>query len=206
MDSELWNVIHEQRRALATDLADLAPEQWQTPSLCEGWTVLDVLAHIVSTARMTPPKFLVGFAAARFDFPKFSERGIAVESAGGPQATLQRLRDVATFTSAPPGPKESWLGETLVHCEDIRRPLGIRHAYPLESVTRMIRFYSRSNVLISGKKRSSGLTLRATDTDWSYGDGPAIEGPAMSLLMAVTGRKQVLADLSGPGLPLLAGR
>ena len=93
-----------------------------------------------------------------------------------------------------------WLGEVIVHNEDIRRPLGMPHAYPTEWVTRVIEFYRGSNVLIGGKRRTAGLTLRATDTDWSHGSGPAVEGPAMSLLMATSGRSVALDDLTGEGI------
>ena len=101
-----------------------------------------------------------------------TEKRIAEERAGGPAATLAAFRAVETATSAPPGPKLSWLGEALVHAEDIRRPLGIAHEYPVASVTAVTDFYAGSNVLIGGKNRVAGLTLQATDTDWSHGSGP----------------------------------
>lgn len=93
-----------------------------------------------------------------------------------------------------------------MHGEDIRRPLGLPHAYPADAVTRVIRFYARSNLLIGGKKRVAGVTLRATDTDRSHGSGPVVEGPAMALLMVTAGRRAHLADLSGPGLDELRRR
>jgi hypothetical protein len=70
----------------------------------------------------------------------------------------------------------------------------------------VIDFYSGSNVLIGGKRRVEGLTLRATDADWSHGSGPVVEGPAMSLLMATAGRGVALDDLSGEGLATLRAR
>ena len=93
-----------------------------------------------------------------------------------------------------------------MHAEDIRRPLGIAHAYPLGSVTQLIDFYAGSNVLIGGKRRVEGVTLRATDTDWSRGAGPAVEGPALALLLATSGRKAALDDLTGPGVETLRSR
>jgi uncharacterized protein (TIGR03083 family) len=201
-----WPTIHAERAALAEDLATLRPEQWQTRSLCDGWSVHQALAHLVATARLTPPKFFGQLASSGFSFEKFSAKNIAAYSAGGPAATLAQLRDAQNATTAPPGPKDSWLGETLVHSEDIRRPLGIKRDYPLPWVTRAIEFYSGSNVLIGGKKRVAGLTLKATDTDWSHGSGPLVEGPAISLLLAATGRKAALDDLTGPGVEQLRAR
>jgi uncharacterized protein (TIGR03083 family) len=204
--SDIWPVIHAERRALADDLTDLTPEQWRTPSLCPGWSVHDVLAHMVSTAKLTPPAFFAALAASGFRFNRFTDKRIAAERAGGPTATLAAFRAVETATSAPPGPKLSWLGETLVHAEDIRRPLGIAHEYPAASVTAVTEFYAGSNVLIGGKRRVAGLTLRATDTDWSHGSGPVVAGPARALMLATTGRTAALDELTGPGVELLRSR
>jgi len=206
MADDLWTVVHAERRALAADLADLTPEQWQTPSLCTGWTVHDVLAHMVATARETPAGFFVGMIGSGFRISRFTEKRIAVEGAGGPAATLAAFRGVETATSAPPGPKLSWLGEVLVHSEDIRRPLGIAHEYPVDSVTDVTDFYAGSNVLIGGKRRVEGLTLQATDTDWSRGSGPVVSGPARALMLATTGRPAALDELSGPGVEILRSR
>ena len=206
MSDSIWPTIHAERRALADDLAGLTEEQWATPSLCDEWTVHQVLAHLLSAARMTPPRFLTRFAAARFDFHDFAARQVAVEGSGGPAATLATFREVETRRTAPPGPKATWLGEAFVHGEDIRRPLGIAHDYPLPEVARTIAFYARSNAIIGGRTRVAGLTLKATDTDFSVGSGPLVEGPAISLLLAASGRKSALADLSGPGVQVLQGR
>lgn len=201
-----WPTIHEERGALANDLAELSDDEWSLPSLCPGWTVHQVLAHQVATAKMSPAKFFVKFAASGFNFTKFSDTALAVEAAGGPVVTLAAFLEVRMSTKAPPGPGDTWLGETLVHSEDIRRPLGIAHSYPLAWVTRATEFYAGSNALIGGKKRVAGLTLKATDADWSYGSGPVVEGPATSLLLAAAGRTVALDELAGPGLQTLRTR
>jgi uncharacterized protein (TIGR03083 family) len=206
MSDDIWPVVHAERRALAADLAGLTPEQWATPSLCGGWSVHDVLAHMVATAKETPPRFLVGMLTSGFRLSRMTEKRIAEERAGGPAATLAAFRAVETARSAPPGPKLSWLGEALVHGEDIRRPLGIAHEYPVASVTAVTDFYASSNVLIGGKNRVAGLTLQATDTEWSHGSGPVVSGPARALMLATTGRKAALDELSGPGLETLRAR
>jgi len=158
MSDDIWPVVHAERRALAVDLAGLTPEQWATPSMCTGWSVHDVLAHMVATAKETPPRFFVGMLTSGFRLSRMTEKRIAEERAGGPAATLAAFRAVETATSAPPGPKLSWLGEALVHAEDIRRPLGIAHEYPVASVTAVTDFYAGSNVLIGGKSRVAGVT------------------------------------------------
>lgn len=40
--------LMRQRRRLATTLTTLTEDQWQAPSRCTGWTVRDVVAHLVS--------------------------------------------------------------------------------------------------------------------------------------------------------------
>jgi uncharacterized protein (TIGR03083 family) len=206
MAASPWPLIHAERKALAEDLANLTKEQWATPSLCADWTVHDLLAHQVATAVMTPPKFLVQLAAAGFNFKKMSQKDVEKHRAGGPAATLERFRAVETWTKSPPGPGDSWLGEAIVHSEDIRRPLGIKREYPLGSVTRVLDFYKGSNLIVGTKNRIAGLQLKATDTDWSHGTGDLVEGPALSLLLAAVGRKAALDDLTGPGVETLRNR
>lgn len=206
MAGDIWPVVHAERRALADDLAVLSPEQWATPSLSEGRSVQQTLAHMAATAAMTPPAFFAKMLAAGFRFERMADKEIRARTADGPAATLEIFRSVADRSSGPPGPSTSWLGETLVHGEDIRRPLGIAHSYPVDAVTQVIDFYAGSNLLIGGRRRVAGLTLRATDADWSRGDGPVVEGPAMALLMVTAGRPALLDELSGAGLERLSGR
>jgi len=206
MTDSVWPTIHAERRALADDLSDLTDEQWTTQSLCSEWSVHQVLAHQLSAAKMTPPKFFRHFAATGFKFNEYTARQVATEGAAGPAATLAAFRAAESRTSAPPGPKDTWLGEAFVHGEDIRRPLGISHDYPLPYVGRAVAFYAGSNVIIGGKTRVAGLTLKATDTDFSVGSGPLVEGPAISLLLAASGRKCALDELSGPGVQTLRDR
>ncbi len=98
------------------------------------------------------------------------------------------------------------VGEVVVHGEDIRRPLGIRHKYSDEALTTSADFYRKSNLLIGAKRRAEGLTLRATDVAWSAGAGPEVAGPLASIILAITGRRAGLADLSGDGLATLTAR
>jgi len=205
-NGSVWPTIHAERRALADDLAGLSDEQWQTQSLCTEWTVHDVLAHQLSAARMTPPKFVAKFAAAGFNFDKYVAKEVARDGAGGPAATLAAFRAASDRTTAPPGPKTTWLGESIVHSEDIRRPLGIAHTYPMSAITRTIEFYAGSNAIIGGRKRVTGLTLTASDADFSIGSGPQVSGPALALLLAATGRKSALDELTGPGVDELRRR
>jgi uncharacterized protein (TIGR03083 family) len=119
---------------------------------------------------------------------------------------MAAFRTAEPRETAPPGPKATWLGEAFVHGEDIRRPLGIHREYPLDEVTRALAFYAGSNTVIGGKNRVAGVTMQPSDIDFSLGTGPTVRGPAIALLLAATGRKSALDELSGAGVSTLAGR
>jgi uncharacterized protein (TIGR03083 family) len=200
---DTWPVIHAERKALAEDLQDRTGDDWATASLCRQWTVRDVLAHMTSTTSLTPPAFFAKLAASGFSFDKLQEKGVAGNRGSSPADTLARFEAVVTSVKHPPGPADTWLGETIVHAEDIRRPLGIEHMYPTEAVVQVADFYKGSNLLIGSKRRIGGVMLRATDADWSHGTGPEVSGPILSLVMAMTGRQAPLDDLTGDGVATL---
>jgi uncharacterized protein (TIGR03083 family) len=204
--SDIWATIAAERGALASDLSDLTPAQWDTPSLCAGWTIRDIVAHLSATASLNPGSFVFNMAKAGFNFDKFANDQIAKHRGADPAATLAEFRGLQNSTSAPPGPKTSWLGEVVVHGADVRRPLGIPHTYALGAVRQVADFYKGSNMLIGSKNRVAGLALSATDHDWQHGEGEAVEGPLLSLLLAMTGRAAACDDLVGPGVPTLRSR
>lgn len=204
--TDVWATIHAERSSLAADLAGLSDAQWATPSQCSGWSVLDVLGHMLATAKMTPPRFFGHFISAGFNFDKMSNKDIKAETANGAAATLADFNTHVNDKTAPPGPIDAMLGEALIHTADIRGPLGIAHDYPTDACVQCLDFFKKSNLLIGAKKRIDGLSLRATDASWSHGSGPLVEGPAHSLLMAMTGRGAALADLTGDGAEVLRSR
>ena len=206
MSDSPWPAIHTERQALLDDVRGLKPDQWSSPSLCEAWSVRDAFGHMTATARMTPTRFVSKFAKAGFVFEKMSAADVAAETSSTTEHQLSEFAALVPASTAPPGPVDAMLGEVVVHSADIRRPLGIHRDYPLDVVTRAADFYSGSNLLIGTKKRIDGFTLRATDTDWSHGAGPEVSGPAISLLLAMTGRGAALEDLSGPGLAAFRSR
>ena len=206
MANDVWPYIHTERRALVADLEKLTPEQWNTASLCDGWSVRDVVAHMTATAKITAGKFFPQFVGSGFNFEKVQAKGIAAERGAAAADTLAAFTRVLSATSKPPGPAETPLGETLVHSEDIRRPLGITHEYDTAAAIRVAEFYRKSNLIIGGKRRAAGLRFRADNATWTAGDGPEVSGPLMSLVLAIAGRKAALDDLSGDGVATLRSR
>ncbi|MFJ4767565.1 maleylpyruvate isomerase family mycothiol-dependent enzyme [Streptomyces uncialis] len=205
MKNDVWTMVHTERAALIHDLARLDDEQWEVPSWCAGWTVRDVVAHLIDTARTTRIGFVAGLVRARFDFDLQNARGVERERGASAGETLERLRQVAPRTSTPPAPLDSRLVEEVVHGEDIRRPLGLVRSYPQEAVERSLRLQLRTPASFGGAKElMDRVHLTATDADLSLGNGPEVTGTALSLLLAVSGRKPALTDLDGPGVPELA--
>jgi uncharacterized protein (TIGR03083 family) len=201
-----WPVIHAEREDLAADLTPLDQAAWDTPSLCTQWSVRDTFAHMTATARMTPARFFTSIAKAGFRFNTMVATDIRRETAGTTDDLLAAFRGLSKSSNHPPGPVDSMLGEIIIHGEDIRRPLGIQHEYPVASVVRVADFYKDSNLIVGARKRIADLRLTATDAQWSTGAGPEVSGPVLALLLAMTGRSAVLPDLTGDGVATLAGR
>lgn len=196
----IWAVVHEEREALARDLESLPAAQWDIASLCPGWDIHDVLAHLSDSATTTRLGFIRGMVSAGFDFDKDNDRGVARARRADPLETLRGFRDVARLTSTPPAALATRLVEAFVHGEDIRRPLGMRGEYPAAFVAQGLDYQVRTSTKMGGgKELAAGFKLVATDTDFECGAGPAVRGPAIALLLAVSGRAPGYEELAGPG-------
>lgn len=166
----------------------------------------ETLAHLVSTSHTSPVGFVTGLVAARFSFDRALRAGIDRHLGASPEHTLASYRAIQHVRTTPPGPKTTWLGEAIVHAEDIRRPLGIAHTYDPGAVRQVADFYAGSNLIIGAKSRIAGLRLVATDQDWTHGEGAEVAGPALSLLLAMSGRAVACDELTGPGVETLRSR
>lgn len=205
--SIIWPVVHHERRALLQDLEQLAAAHWQTPSLCAGWDVHDVLAHVIDSAKTTRLNFVRRMIASRMDFDRDNAKGVELEKTGEPARTLNSLRAVLSRTSGPPAGLATRLVEAFVHGEDIRRPLGISRDYPAEHVATALSYQVKTTTKIGGgKELAEGWSLVATDTPFRHGTGPVVEGTAIALLLAVSGRPIGRAEVSGPGAPVFLQR
>lgn len=123
-----------------------------------------------------------------------------------PEETLQRFRRIITNTTAPSGHTPAWLGEVVVHAQDIRRPLGIESSAPVEVVTAVANFYASRDFTVSSHSAIQDLRLEATDGPFATGDGPLIIGTTLALTMAMAGRVTFCADLEGEGVATLQER
>ena len=198
--NEIWVVVHKERDALIQDLLALKTQQWTTPSLCPGWDIHAVLAHLVNDAKTTRIGFVSRMIAAGFDFDRINASGIARERSTDPTQTLAYFQGVRSRTTSAPAPLATRLVEVFVHGEDIRRPLGIDHEYPVTAVATALRYQAKTSVKLGGgKERLEGLRLIATDTVFDEGVGKEVRGAAIALLLAVSGRPVHTGELTGPG-------
>lgn len=202
----LWAAIHVERGALADDLAALDDEAWATPSLCGAWTVEDVVAHLVAGASVGRLKWLGSILAARFDADLHNRRRLLEYRGHSPGETLQRFQAVVHSRTAPSGHTAAWLGEVIVHAEDIRRPLGIVHRPPVAAVTEVAHFYAERDFAVPSRSAIRDLRLEAVDGPFVTGEGAVVRGTTFALTMAMAGRSAYFDELTGPGASILAAR
>lgn len=205
-DASTWKFIHAERAELADLIAGLTAEQWRAPSLCSGWSVGVLAAHILAAAEQTPGHFVGGILSSGLRFNAFMDKDARARGTLTPVQVAERLNARTNTTNKPPAPTQAMLGEVVIHGEDLRRPLGLRHDSPAEALNACLESATKANFPVGGKKRIAGLTLVATDTGWSVGSGPDVRGPATDLLLAMTGREAGLAGLAGAGLETFASR
>jgi uncharacterized protein (TIGR03083 family) len=204
--ADVWPMIHAERASFADTLPGLTTEQWEVPSLCAGWRVRDVVAHMTAAGHKTPLGFLGDLAGAGFRFNSMVEKDIKKYDTGSPSDLMAAYQKTVDMTDSPPGPTMAMLGEVVIHGEDALRPLGKSGTHSEAALRSVADFFKGSNLLIGAKKRIAGLTLTATDIDWTTGSGPEVKGPAIGLIMAMTGRPVNEGELSGEGAATLTSR
>jgi uncharacterized protein (TIGR03083 family) len=205
---QVIEMIGDERRTLADVLVALTPKQLATPSLCGAWTVHDVAAHLLMPLVTGLPTVMLAMVISAGNFDK-ANRVLTARIASRSIAEIaQGLRDRAENPFSPPGMGlEAPLTDLLVHGQDIRRPLGLRRDIPADRAEVSLTFLSgKSPRGFVTKDRLAGLALSATDLPFSSGSGAPVTGPAEALLLALTGRPDALADLSGDGVALLRAR
>jgi len=202
---EVWRHTHEQRRALAALLRDLSEEEWAVASLCEGWSVRDVAAHVMRSATVTPVETAVALVRFRGryntlvaeDARRAARRPVAELVAQFDRHDGSRRRPFGTAVTDP-------LLDVLVHSQDIAVPLGRSHPMPIAPAVVAARRAQRLSFLFTDSAKRRHLEIRAIDADFAVGAGPLVEGPMRAVLLLLTGRTAAaLPGLSGPGVDRL---
>jgi uncharacterized protein (TIGR03083 family) len=196
MDSEtIWQHIDTERSRLADLLESLPRAAWEQHSLCEGWSVRDVGAHLTfSHSRLRD----VAWPALRTGF-RYNEM-IRYAALHSPLIRTQIVATLRGFVGSrrrvPFVTELEPLLDILVHSQDICVPLGIEHPMPVDAAVA-----AADRVLsLRGPMRlwepPCGVRLVATDANWAYGEGVEKRALIQSHLLTLTGRRRASSQTS----------
>ena len=197
-------MVAAERRDLAARLEPLTPEQWRTPSLCDAWAVQHVVGHLLVGPTMGVTDFATAMVRGRGSFHRANT--ILARKAGDRPADelVATLRSIAGSRFTPPGHGVlAPLTDTLVHREDIARPLGGWDRDPAPWLPALDFLVSKAARRGFVSARRPAVRWVATDLDWSSGEGPRVEGPAAGIALAMLGRTAA-SHVSGDGVAVLA--
>ncbi len=199
-ESDVQAMVGPQFAALADALADQPSTVADSPSLCEGWAVKNVVAHMTMAARYDGPAFMRELAAAGNSFDALSET-VARRDGNLPFADLlQDLRSETMALWAPPGGGAMGaLSHVVIHGLDITSALGLSRTADDDATRNVLDAMVNGGVAARFGTDPSGRLLRATDLDWRFGDGQPVDASAADLVLALAGRPR-------PGLDLRAAQ
>jgi uncharacterized protein (TIGR03083 family) len=201
--------LHDEENAdFSGYLHGLDDADWERPSLCEGWLVRDVVGHILYGNEQHLSTLPFRLAKHGFSSDRSGKAYSIARAEGRTPAELVRAFDArdpwaGTCRVFPP---KLVLLDRLVHHQDIRRALGHRRAIPEERIVAVLDAAPTLGSVFGAKGRTKGLRFEASDVDWSWGDGPTVEGPGEALAMTMLGREQPLPELSGEGVAVFQPR
>jgi uncharacterized protein (TIGR03083 family) len=204
--ADIWTRIREERQALADLLPTLSNEQWETPSLCDGWSVRDVVAHLISVhERETWPTFFA-ILQNRLSVDRYNANSMRRIGAVSDKTLIARYDTTVEMQTKPFIPTQFVLAESLIHNEDIFKALDSERVVPIETVLLIAQLYRSIGMARKWKRKSAHIKLVATDADWTYGNGDEARGPLLSIVMLLAGRNVVSRDLEGAGAERLQRR
>ena len=200
-DADLQPAVAAEFLALAGLLDGISGAQWDTPSLCEGWRVREVIAHMTMAARYSEDEFMAELRRCDFDFGRLSNE-LASRDAGLPAGELvASLRaDVMHHWTPPGGGYHGALNHVVIHGLDVTVPLGVPRRPPDETMRVVLDDLTEGGVHAHFGTGIDGRSLQATDLDWSYGSGPALRGAAADLALVMCGRTVPAGRLEGTPL------
>ncbi len=205
----MWDEVAD----IGSLLHELDDGAFDAPSLCGGWAVRDVLGHMGLGHTVPMGSMVVRIGRYGFNVPKASFHESKKLFAASSPDEIRTFWDEVMVAQHPRRgisrliPERSGFVDHLVHNQDIRRPTGRSRTVPEERLCRALALVrTDGNGLFNPKKNVAGLRLRATDIDWSSGDGRLVEGPGEAIVMAAAGRTAALDDLYGDGVPELRRR
>jgi uncharacterized protein (TIGR03083 family) len=194
-----------ERDRFVSELEDLTEQQWRTASLCAGWTVRDVAAHLLMPFELGVPAFLRRMITSRLNFDRMADRWVRSDRRTGPELLRALGRTTVAGFNVPGASPAAPLSHLVIHADDVRRPLGLGGPARPEAALIVL------DDLVAGPRAVKqevldGLRLVATDTSWSHGQGHEVAGTCSSLIGALNHRAAAANDLAGPGADVLRAR
>ena len=197
--AELMPTVAAQRRAFGDVLEGLPESDWNAPSLCSGWRVREVVAHMTMPFRYPAPRFLGEMVRSRGNFARMADR-VARRDARAPIGTLlDGWRTNENHPWKPPGGGlKGALTHDLVHGLDITIPLGIEHPVSEQALRVVLDSATTPRSLKHFGVDVTAMRFEADDLDWAFGDGEPLRGRARHLLMVLMDRRLPAGLLAGP--------
>lgn len=190
--ADLVSETRAERERLAGLFGDLTPEQWDAASLCDGWRVREVVAHMTMPFRTKPLKVMGGLVRARFSFNRYADRDARSAAAAMSEAELVGLlrRNIDHPWQPPGGGQAGALSHDVIHGLDVTEPLGLPPA-PVERLALVLGSTQPRQLKYFGVDLG-GTRLTASDSGVSIGDGPnVVEMTSKEMLLVVTGRRRL---------------
>lgn len=196
--TDIRAAIAGERADLADILAGLPAGDWDKPSLCAGWRVREVVAHITMPFRYSTPQFLLGMVKARGRFDRFADLAARRDAAALSAAELTAgLRDNVDHGWKPPGGGyEGALSHDVIHGLDITVALGLDRCVPADRLRLVLDGVNARSLAYFGVDLT-GIALCADDLDWTCGSGTTLSGTAQDLLLVLCGRTLPAGHLRG---------
>ena len=141
----LMGQIAAERSELAEVLSGLSPDAWDAQSLCTGWRVREVVAHMTMPFRYSTRRFVVEVIKDRGRFNRMADRCAHRDATMPTGELVAALADNAHNPWRPPGGGlEGALVHDVIHGLDITVAIGIDRKVPEESPARRPRFHFRA--------------------------------------------------------------
>jgi uncharacterized protein (TIGR03083 family) len=184
---EIWCCVDTQRAELADLIDTLDAQQWMAPSLCDGWRVRDVAAHLTHS-HMSPARAIVEAVKSGFRFDPMIRR-LGVEDPRSQSEIAAALRAMIGARKRVPGTSvQQPLIELLVHGQDMTVPLGIDRPMPIAAAVEAADRLSRMKFPLNAMARLDGIRLIATDADFAAGQGREVRAPIRDVVLVLAGR------------------
>jgi uncharacterized protein (TIGR03083 family) len=197
-DTQLASLIAAERRAMAAVLSDLPARSWDAPTLCAGWRVREVVAHMTMLYRYSTARFLTELARSGGRFNRMADRCARRDGAGSTSALVASMAESAVSVRAPRGVGfEGALVHDVIHGLDVTEPLGLDRRVPQDTLRAVLTGVTKPRSVKHFGVDLDGIELRADDLDWSFGSGTPVSGAAQDLALVLCGRRLAAGRLRG---------